>query len=122
MAEDRLQAFGSAGQAVFVIQDASLVRRRDTLSGNFSVELGIYTAPGARAGFAQASVSGRFTGDLDDLPGRLYDLTKDMMDRLNVEFEYQVRHALAPWLLSAGATQAPVEQQPLTQEPLPTTP
>jgi hypothetical protein len=122
MAEDRLQAFGSAGQAVFVIQDASLVRRRDTLSGNFSVELGIHTAPGARAGFAQASVSGRFTGDLDDLPGRLYDLTKDMMDRLNVEFEYQVRHALAPWLLSAGATQAPVEQQPLTQEPLPTTP
>jgi hypothetical protein len=122
MAEDRLQAFGSTGQAVFVIQDASLMRRRDTLSGNFSVELGIYTAPGTRAGFAQASASGRFTGDLDDLPGRLYDLTKDMLDRLNVEFEYQVRHALGPWLLSAGATQAPVEQQPLTQEPLPTTP
>ena len=61
---------------------------------------------------------GRYTGDLGDLPGRLYDLTKDMMDRLNVEFEYQVRQALAPWLLSAGATQAPVEQQPLTQEPL----
>ena len=38
------------------------------------------------------------------------------MDRMNVEFEYQVRRALAPWLLPAGAVQAPVEQQPLTQE------
>ncbi len=36
MAEDRLQALGSAGQAVFVIQDASLVRHGDTLSGNLS--------------------------------------------------------------------------------------
>jgi hypothetical protein len=114
MAEDRLQALGSAGQAAFIIQDASLVRHGDTLSGNLSVELGIYTAPNTRAGYAQASVSGRFTGDLDDLPARLYDMTKSMMDRMNVEFEYQVRRALAPWLLSAGATPAAVQQQPLT--------
>ena len=37
MAEDRLQSLGSADRAVFIIQDASLVRRRDTLSGNLSV-------------------------------------------------------------------------------------
>ena len=122
MGEDRLQALGTADQAVFVILDATLARRRDTLSGNFAVELGIYTAPNARAGFAQASVSRRYTGDLDDLPGRLYDLTKDMMDRLNVEFEYQVRRALRPWLLSAGAARTPVEQQPLTPEPPPALP
>ncbi len=122
MAEDRLQALGSTGQAVFVIQDASLLRRGDTLSGNLVVELGIYTAPNARAGYAQASVSGRFTGDLDDLPGRLYDMTKGLMDRMNVEFEYQVRHALGPWLLAAGAARAPVEQQPLTSTPLPVSP
>ena len=122
MAEDRLQALGSAGQAVFLIRDASLLRRGDTLSGNLVVELGIYTAPNARAGYAQASVSGRFTGDLDDLPGRLYDMTKSLMDRMNVEFEYQVRHALGPWLLAAGAARAPVEQQPLTPTPLPVSP
>ena len=91
MAEDRLQALGSAGLAVFVIQDASLMRRRDTLSATSRCELDIYNAPTTRAGFAQASVSRTFTGDLDDLPGRLYDMTKDMMDRMNVEFEYQVR-------------------------------
>jgi hypothetical protein len=62
-------------------------------------------------------VSSTYTGDLDDLPSRLYDMTKDMMDRMNVEFEYQVRRSLGSWLLTAGAPQAPVEQQPLTQTP-----
>jgi hypothetical protein len=122
MAEDRLQALGSAGNAVFAIQNASLARRRDTVSGNLSVELGIYPTADTRAAFAQASVSGAFTGDLDDLPARLYDLTKSMMDRMNVEFEYQVRRSLGAWLLTAGAPQAPVEQQPLTQTPLPFAP
>jgi hypothetical protein len=122
MGQDRLQALGQAGTAVYVIQDASLVRRGDSINGNFSVELDIYAAPNARAGFAQASVSRSYTGDLDDLPGRLYDMTRDMMDRMNVEFEYQVRHALGAWLLAAGAPQAPVEQQPLTGTPLPPPP
>jgi hypothetical protein len=122
MAEDRLQALGTAGNAVFAIQNASLARRRDTVSGNLSVELGIYPTPNTRAAFAQASVSGTFTGDLDDLPARLYDLTKSMMDRMNVEFEYQIRRSLGAWLLTAGAPQAPVEQQPLTGAPLPAAP
>jgi hypothetical protein len=118
MAEDRLQALGSADRAVFIIQNASLVRRRDTVTGNLSVELDIYNTPTTRAAFAQASVSGTYSGDLDDLPGRLYDLTKSLMDRMNVEFEYQVRRSLGSWLLAAGAPQAPVEQQPLSQQPL----
>ncbi len=122
MAEDRLQSLGSADRAVFIIQDASLVRRRDTLSGNLSVELDIYNTPTTRVAFAQASVTGTYTGDLDNLSARLYDMTKSMMDRMNVEFEYQVRRALGPWLLPAGAVQAPVQQQPLIQEPLPMAP
>ena len=122
MAEDRLQSLGSADKAVFIIQDASLVRRRNTLSGNLSVELDIYNTPTTRVAFAQASVTGTFTGDLDDLPGRLYDMTKSMMDRMNVEFEYQARLALGSWLLPAGAEQAPVQQQPLMQAPLPIAP
>ena len=44
-------------------------------------------------------------------------MTKTMMDRMNVEFEYQVRRSLASWLLTAGSVPAPVEQQPLTQTP-----
>jgi hypothetical protein len=113
MAGDRLQALGTADLAVFVIQDASLTRRGDTLSGNFSVQLNIYNTPTNRAAYAQASVSSTYSGNLDDLSARLYDMTKDMMDRMNVEFEYQVRRSLGPWLLPAGAVRPPVESQPL---------
>src|SRR3954449_139928 len=42
MAADRLQAFGSSGKAVFVIQEASLIRQRDTILGGFGVQLDIY--------------------------------------------------------------------------------
>ena len=118
MAEDRLQTLGSNDRAVFVIQNASLTRRGSRITGNFAVELDIYNTPTTRAAFAQASVSGTYSGDLDDLPARLYDLTKNLMDRMNVEFEYQARRSLGSWLLSAGAPQAPVQQQPLTQGPL----
>jgi hypothetical protein len=122
MAGDRLQALGGSGHAVFAIQNASLTRRGDKLFGNFSVELDIYASPSDRAGYAQASVSGSYSGDLDDLAGRLYDLTKTLMDRMNVEFEYQVLHSLGNWLLPAGAPEAPVQQQPLTETPLPPSP
>ena len=35
-------------------------------------------------------------------PARLYDMTKRLMDRMNVEFEYQVRRSLGAWLLTAS--------------------
>ena len=113
MAEDRLQALGSAGQAVFVIQDASLVRQGDTILGTFAVELDIYTSSDVRTAYAEARVS-QTTTKIDDLAATLYDLTKAMMDRMNVEFEYQVRRSLSAWLLPAGALRTPVQQQPLT--------
>ena len=115
MAADRVQAYGSAGQAVFVILDASLVRQKNSIIGSFAVELDIYTSANTRAGFAEARVSRTYTGDLDDLPSTLYDMTKDMMDKMNVEFEYQLRHSLRNWLVPEGAPQMPVEQQPLTK-------
>lgn len=118
MAADRLQALGATGRAVFVILDASLVRLKDTINASWAVELNIYTAPNVRVGYADASVTSTYTGDLDDLPGKLYDMTKSLMDRMNVEFEYQVRRSLGGWLLPGGAAQAPVQQQPLTVTPL----
>jgi hypothetical protein len=119
MGTDRLQAFGGAGQAVFVIQEASLIRQHDIILGSFAVELDVYTPDNTRAGFAQARVTRRFTGDLDDLPATLYDMTKDMMDTMNVEFEFQVRRSLRGWLIPDGAVQAPVQEQPLTPPPPP---
>ncbi len=119
MATDRLQALGGSGVAVFSIVNASLTRKSDTLSGNFEVELDIYSGPDTRAAYATASVTGSYTGDMDDIQARLYDMTRSLMDRMNVEFEYQVRRSLGNWLLSAGAPQAPVQQQPLIVSPPP---
>ena len=119
MATDRLQALGAAGTAVFSILNAALIRKDDTLSGTFEVELDVYSAPDTRAAYATASVTGSYTGDLDDIRGRLYDMTRSLMDRMNVEFEYQVRRSLGGWLLSAGVPQAPVQQQPLIVSPPP---
>ncbi len=118
MAADRLQAFGSSGQAVFVIKDASLLRQKDTVTGTLAVELDIYTSANTRAGFAEARVSRTHTGDTDDMAATLYDMTKQMMDAMNVEFEFQLRRSLRDWLVAEGAAPVPVQQQPLTQQPL----
>ena len=40
-------------------------------------------------------------------PGEPNDETKQMMDAMNVEFEFQVRRSLRSWLLSAGAPATP---------------
>jgi hypothetical protein len=122
MAADRLQALGASGYAVFAILNASLTRQGDTITGNFEVQLDIYSSPNVRAGYAESSVTGSYSGNMDDLAPRLYDMTRSLMDRMNVEFEYQVRRSLGGFLLPAGATQAPVEQQSLPGSPQVTAP
>ncbi len=115
MAEDRLQGLGTSGQAVFGITNASLIRQDDIITCALAVVLEIYATPGIRSGFAQAAVSRQHTGPVDDMRGTLYDITKATMDAMNVEFEYQVRRNLEPWLVSAAPS--PVEQQPLDTGP-----
>lgn len=117
MAQDRLQALGASGQAVFGITNASLTREDDVIICALAVELSIYPQPGIRSGFARALASRQHTGPVDDLRATLYDVTKATMDAMNVEFEYQVRRNLAPWVLSASATPSPVQQQPLDTGP-----
>lgn len=111
MAEDRLQAVGSVGQAVFAITNATLTREDDNLTCALGVELEIYQTPGIRSGFARAVASRQHSGDIDDLRAALYDLVDATMKAMNVEFEYQVSHNLRPWL--GSATPTPVQQQPL---------
>ncbi len=117
MAQDRLHAVGSAGRAVFVIKDASLERTGDGIQGTMDVELDVYGGGGTRAAFAEARVSRVRTGDIGDMPSALYDLTSQLMDAMNIEFEYQVRRSLKDWLVAPGASQAPVQQQVLPPPP-----
>jgi hypothetical protein len=113
MANDRLQAFGTANRAVFAILDASMAREDDVVTGSFAVSLTILDDSGAQLGFAEARVQSRHTGQIDNIRGVLYDVTKAMMSDMNVEFEYQIRKNLKAWLTSDVAPPTPVEQTPL---------
>ncbi len=114
MALDRLAAGGTSGRAAFVIDQAQVSQGSGGLSGLLAVHLDILTADGARAGFAEARVSRSSTMD-GDLRGALYDLTRQMMDDMNVELEFEIRRSLRDWLQepTAAPPPAPVEQQDL---------
>jgi hypothetical protein len=119
MAQDRLVATGTAGRAVFTIEDASIRRVGDSVTANFIVRLAIENAGGVARGYAEARVT-RATAVPDDagpLRQTLYTLTTQMMRDMNVELEYQLRRALHDWLEetapASSAVPAPVEQQPL---------
>lgn len=114
MAEQRLKAEGTSGKAVFVINDASLTNQGDVITGTMNVELDIVGASGARQGFAQATVTRQIAGVSGDLSPVLAQLTRDMMSKMNVEFEFQVRRNLGTWLLPVGAPTGAVETTPLS--------
>jgi hypothetical protein len=113
MANDRLQAFGTSNRAVFAILDASMIRNNDVVRGAFAVSLTIYGDGGDQRGFAEARVESRHSGPIDNLRPVLYDMTRSMMDDMNVEFEYQIHRNLKSWLTSAVAPDMPVQQAPL---------
>jgi hypothetical protein len=119
MATGRLQTFGVSGRAVFAILNASLTRQGNVIAGAMAVSLIVYGADGNQAGFAEAHVEHSQSGDIDNLRKTLYDITKTMMDNMNVEFEFQVRRNLRAWLTTPAAPDTPVEQTPLTQSPQP---
>ncbi len=115
MANDRLQALGTTNKAVFAITDATLSRMNDVIRGTMTVSLTIYDADNQQIGYATATVERSYTGEATDLRQTLYDMTKRMMDAMNVEFEYQIRRNLKNWLTSATAPDTPVEQAPLAR-------
>jgi hypothetical protein len=115
MANDRLQALGTTGKAVFAIQDATLSRINDVVRGSMSVSLTIYNGDNVQSGYAAANVERSHAGLSGSLSQALYDMTKSMMDDMNVEFEYQVRQNLKDWLTTATSPNVPVEDTPLDQ-------
>ena len=118
ISRDRLVAGGASNKAVFTVEQAELSRSSDGLQGVMAIRLDVVRADGSNAAFAEARVARQSTGG-DDLRADLYDLTKAMLQDMNVEFEFQVRRSLRDWLQETGTAQppAPVEQQPLTPPP-----
>ena len=111
MAHDRLRAEGASGRAVFIVDDASLVLVPGGLSGSMAVHLDILTDDGRRAGFAEARASQVYTGPTGNIRAVTYDLVRNMMDRMNVEFEYQLRRSLGDWLQVTETAPPPIQVQ-----------
>lgn len=118
MAMDRLFAGGSAGRAVFVIDGASLTRTDGGIDGRLAVHLDIYTGGETRVGFAEAQVARRrVSTDGETTRTILYEFVNQMMDDMNVEFEFQVRRSLKEYLQDTDSTApppAPVQSQDLS--------
>ena len=119
MAADRIQALGQAGRAVMVIRQASIVRpRRGTFEGTLAVRLDVIAPDRPEpAAYAEATVTRSVTAGGGGDRRTLYDLTKQMMDAMNVEFEFQVKRALRDWIVAEPAP----SPQPIEQAPLPPT-
>lgn len=119
LARDRLIAAGSTGKALVTIDDATIARGGDTLVGSMRLRIDVSNADGTNAGYAEARVTRRLTGIDRDLRGSLYDMTKQMLDAMNVELEFQLKQNL-PNLLQVPQTApapAPVQQQDLDAPP-----
>jgi len=116
MAHERLFAAGLSGQAIFTIDQASIVRGPSgALDGQLAVHLQLFNAAGQPAGYAAARVARQYVPGTDDdnLRAILNDMTKKMMDDMNVEVEFQVRKSLGSFLMSNTAVPAPVTATPL---------
>lgn len=126
MGTDRLIASGVTGHADYVIDQAVLRRIPGGIEGVFAVHLDVYAGAGSdRSGYAEARVARRRTSNNSGENPRtvLYSFVKQMMDDMNVEFEYQIKRSLKDWLQqTSGAAPPPpqVESQPLAAPVAPT--
>lgn len=122
MAQDRLVPTGTAGHAVFKIEDASIVQNGNRLYASFAVQLTVGTTDGTRSGYAEARVVHNATLTDDDpqaLRATLYNLTRATMDDMNVEFEYQVRRSLRDYLQASGVSGTAPPPPPVQTQELP---
>lgn len=127
MAMDRLRAGGTVGRAVFVIDQASITRSRGGLDGKMVVHLDVYAGGDSPVGFAEAQVvRRRVSTDTDeDLRSVLYDFVVQMVNDMNVEFEFQVRRSLKEYLQDTATAAPPppaVQAQPLEAPVAPVAP
>jgi len=98
MAMDRLVAGGNSDRALFTVEDASIIHLPDRYQENLAVRLDILDDAGNRLRGAEARVTGArpISGDSNTaVRNDLYNLTRQAMDDMNVEFEYQIRQRLS---------------------------
>lgn len=139
MAEERLVAMGSEGEARFVIQAAEFRRDRlppaggltgvfggdpgERLTVRLQGRLDVLGEEGRRVGFVEAEARAQHTlpaGSSAAARARAAEeVMRQAMNQLNVEFEYQVRRTLRAWLVEGAApatAPAPIEREDLPRD------
>ena len=103
MVRDRVVAAGGQGQGVVTIEEASLTRVSGQLVGSFSVRVAL-EGGAADAPPVLAAVSGTRTLTSDDSEQETANrLVRQLMERMNVELEFQMRRELKTHMTGGGA-------------------
>jgi len=132
MLSHRIVASGAPGSGTVTLQNASITEQGDTLSGAMTVDISLASADGRSTGFTEASVTASAPApdpdaDPNTVQAALYAMTKQLMDGMNVQLQYQIQHNMGSWLsgvpgaapLGAGAAPSPgaIQATPLTPPP-----
>ena len=112
MLRGRVVASGAPGTGTVTIQNASVHQVDGTLTGAMTVDVSVASPDGLSTGYAEATVSASRTAPTsDDGPGAmqaaLYGLTKQLMEEMNVQLQYQMQHNLSGWLSWSPSSAAP---------------
>ncbi|HTJ89561.1 MAG TPA: hypothetical protein VL356_05225 [Acidocella sp.] len=132
MLRHRVVASGAPGTGTVTIQNASVHRVDGTLTGAMTVDVSVSSPDGRSTGYAEATVSASRTAPGGDegagaMQAALYALTKQLMENMNVQLQYQMQHNLGGWLswsptpgvmpsgyAPAGAAGPAIQATPLT--------
>jgi hypothetical protein len=120
MLNRRLVANGTPGMATVTIEAASIDQVGSNLTGTMTVRLDVQSADGHSTGYTEASVTHSETApdpdsSQDVVQAALYGMTKQLMDAMNVQLQYQIQQNLGSWVsYSANAAVPPLNAAPST--------
>ncbi len=133
----RLIPSGTPGTATATIESASIEQAGPDLTGVMTVRVDVQSADGLSTGYTIASVTHSATApdDPGQMQAALYDMTKQLMDGINVQLQYQLQHNLGSWIVytpnaalgygapaPAAYSSGVVQATPLTGSPSPVVP
>lgn len=103
MLQHRLVANGTPGNGVVTIENASLEQVGGNYVGVMTVRLDVASQDGLKTGFTEASVSVTQTApdsdaDQNQVQAVLYGVTKQLMDQMNVQLQYQIQRNMGSWI------------------------
>jgi hypothetical protein len=103
MLNRRLVANGTPGMATVTIEAASIDQVGGNLTGTMTVRLDVQSADGHSTGYTEASVTHSETApdpdsSQDVVQAALYGMTKQLMDAMNVQLQYQIQQNLGSWV------------------------